>query len=187
MKQFLSNVGLVLVLGAGFAMMLGGAQTAWGPKIKANNQAALEAAVFEVVPGAKRTEKIQLGLREIYKCFDGDKHVGWALPANGFGFADKIYLVVGLNIVGDTVTGLKVIKNTETPGLGNRIEEDAWRRQYADLAADAATPIAVQKGKADKSKNEIQAVTGATISSEAVTRIANAVITEVKPQLKAFR
>jgi len=186
MKAFLSNIWLVLVLGAAFGAMLGGAQTVWGPQIARNNQAVLNRAVFDVVPGAEKIEKRQLGLHDVYKCFDADGQLaGWALPASDFGFADKIHLVIGLSPDADTITGLKVTKNTETPGLGNRIEEEQWRSQYVGL--DAARQIEVRKGKRNRQRNEIHAITGATISSLAVTKIANDIIAEVRPKLDQLR
>ncbi|UCF33483.1 MAG: FMN-binding protein [Phycisphaerales bacterium] len=182
MSKFLSESWLVLVMAVVFAGLLAGTQTALTPAIERNKRAALEAAVFDVVPGAVRFEEQSVGLYTVYKCFDDkDRFVGWGIPHADFGFQDKIRLVVGLSPDGATVTGLKVVENTETPGLGNKIEADEWRGQFAGL--DAGSPVKVVKKPRTDERHEIQAITGATISSEAVTKIANRVLTDVRPKL----
>lgn len=175
--KFIEESWLVLVLGAVFAVMLAGAQTSLSGKIAENNVRALNQAISEIVPGTVKTDKLQIAGydRDIFKCQNADgRTIGWAVDAQGIGFADKIHLVFGLSADGATVTGLKVIENVETPGLGNKIaseDEDAFPTQFKDLKA--STPIVLTKKKRNIDDNEIQAITGATISSNAVTKIVN--------------
>jgi electron transport complex protein RnfG len=173
-------------MGVVFAGLLAGAENTFGPKIAQNKRAELEEAVLAVVPNVARSESKPVGLTEVFKCFDeDDKLVGWALPASGFGFQDKIHLVVGLSPDALKITGLKVVDNKETPGLGNKIDDDEWSGQYAGL--DAAKEVKVVKTQREIEQNEIQAITGATISSEAVTKIANQIIAEMRPKLDELR
>ena len=187
MKKFIDESWLVLVLGAVFAVMLAGAQTTLSPKIKVNVDRALNQAIAEIVPGTTKSEalKIEGYDRDVYKCLGADgKTTGWAVDAIGVGFADKIHLVFGLTPDGMQVTGLKVIENVETPGLGNKIAaegEDAFAAQYKGLKA--ATPVVLTKKKRNIENNEIQAITGATISSTAVTKIVNDALVRVQSKL----
>jgi electron transport complex protein RnfG len=186
-KKFVDESWLVLVLSAVFAVMLAGAQTTLSPKIKVNVDRALNQAIGEIVPGTATTEVLRIEgyERDVYRCLDaGGKTVGWAVDALGVGFADKIRLVFGLSVDGQRVTGLKVIENVETPGLGNKIAAegaDAWAGQFKDLKA--GTAVVLTKKKRNMDNNEIQAITGATISSTAVTKIVNDALALVRSKL----
>ncbi len=191
MSKFLSESWLVLAMGTIFALLLAGAQAAFGPRIAENRRAELERAARSVVPAEvgkleEATVQVEKEEKTVFKCLGaGGELVGWALVDSGFGFQDKIKLVVGLSPDGGKVTGLQVVENVETPGLGNRIEEKEFSDRYKGL--DATEGITVVKQGASKDRNEIQAITGATISSEAVTRIANSVLSKVRPKLDELR
>lgn len=182
--KFIEESWLILVLGIVFAVLLAGAQTTLAPQIAVNQTRALNEAIGQVVPNVAKTEVVEVpGYdRKVYRCLGADgKPVGWAVDALGLGFADKIRLVVGLTPDGAQVTGLKVIENVETPGLGNKVADDPWAAQYRGL--DAGRAITVQKHPPQAGANEIQAVTGATISSKAVTAIVNQALARVRPEL----
>lgn len=188
MKKFVHESWLVLVMGIAFALLLAGAQTSLQPRIRLNQQKALEEAVAEVVPATAKMETLAIEGYDsrVFKCFDDNgRPVGWAIEAVGVGFADKIRLVAGLSLDGAQLMGLKVIENVETPGLGNKISESEWAGQYQGL--DASRPITVVKHPPAAEQNEIQAVTGATISSKAVTKIVNEAIEKVRPKLDQQR
>lgn len=192
MNKFVAESWLILLLGIVFAALLAGAQTTLQPTIRINQQKALNDAISVVVAGTARTEKLTVAGydREVFKCLDSNgKLVGWAIDAVGMGFADQIRAVIGLSPDAEKITGLKVIENVETPGLGNKIAAEpaspfdrVWADQYQGLSALAR--IVVVKRPPTAGASEVQAVTGATISSEAVTKLANQAIEKVRPELK---
>ena len=100
--------------------------------------------------------------------------------AGGQGYADKIELIIGLDPSADTISGLFVLQQKETPGLGNKIIFPHWRNQF--IRKKTNTPLVVTKGKS-QTPNAIDAVTGATISSRSVTGIVNRTIGDVKGRL----
>jgi len=187
--KFINESWLVLTMGIVFAGMLAGTQQTLDPAIKANQRAALQAAIRQVMPPGELAPPVELadqGLPGVYECRDADgRLVGWALDSRGPGFADMLRLVVGLSADGQTITGIKVIEQSETPGLGNKIEDPAWDGMYR--GADATRPLEVTKTKRTleelKADNQIAAITGATISSDAVTDIVNKRIAEVREKL----
>ena len=191
MGRFVKESWLVLTMSVVFALLLAGAEAAFKPKIEANRNAELEQAARAVVPAKvekleKQTVLVDKAEKIVFKCLGSDGQlVGWALVDSDFGFQDKIKLVVGLSPDGNTITGLKVVENTETPGLGNKIADDDFSGQYQTL--DATREIEVVKRPRNQEDNEIQALTGATISSDAVTRIANNVVSQVRPKLDEMR
>ena len=80
------------------------------------------------------------------------------------------------------ITGIYVLSNKETPGLGNKIDDVRWTGQFAGKSA--AGPLVVRKAKTTD-ENAIQAITGATISSEAVTGIVNSTVAALRNTLAA--
>ncbi|MCG6909254.1 MAG: FMN-binding protein [Deltaproteobacteria bacterium] len=102
---------------------------------------------------------------------------GWVLKAAGQGYAGKVELLLGLNPAGDKITGLFVLGQSETPGLGNKISSPEWLAQFAGQRT--AAPLKVVKG-GEPAPGVIDAITGATISSRSVTGIVNRAIGETR-------
>jgi Na+-translocating ferredoxin:NAD+ oxidoreductase subunit G len=173
--------------GAVSGLVLVGTYQVTAPRIARNRAEALEKAVYNVLPGA--TSQSPVVLRDgsalaITKddIQDGEvaawagrndagELVGYAIPAQGVGFQDVVALIYGFDAERRRVIGMEVLESKETPGLGDKIIKDAkWVAQFDDLAVDPP-PIAVKKGKGTGAPNEIDAISGATISSVAVVKI----------------
>ena len=109
----------------------------------------------------------------IYGGYDeAQAFVGYAIPAAGPGFQDTIAILYGYIPGKKQVVGMEVLESRETPGLGDKIYKDAvWVAGFSALSVEPEI-IAVKKGT-KSSPNEIDAITGATISSKAVVRIIN--------------
>ena len=70
------------------------------------------------------------------------------------------------------MVGMEILQSRETPGLGDKIYKDAdFVASFNDLSADPQI-VTVKKG-AGSAANEVDAITGATISSKAVVQIIN--------------
>ncbi len=160
--------------------VLAGAYKKFYPKIEANRIAEEKRAIFSVLEGAESYEIIireiegKKGTEEI-KIFKGlsasGNLVGYAFIAEGPGFQAKIKMMVGLNFEFKKLLGMKVLEQLETPGLGNKIVREKFTDQFQGLAF---TPkIEYLKNKKPEKDNQIQAITGATISSRAVVLAIN--------------
>jgi electron transport complex protein RnfG len=168
------------------------------PAIRAHQAEALKSAVFQVLPGAERMERrVWAGEAlaaaaagsgdledSIFAGFDGDgRLVGYAVPAAGPGFQDTIKLIFGLDPAGEKVIGLAILESRETPGLGDRIYKDPhFLGEFKDLAVEPV--IVVVKGHGEN-PNEVDAITGATISSKSVVKIVNKACALWRPRLPA--
>lgn len=143
------------------------------PLIAANQKAETERAIFLVQPEGKSYEAVSNAGFEIYKVFDETKEaIGYSLVYEGNGFQGKIRLMLGLNNELSEIKFLEVLDQVETPGLGTKVTEDMFRDQFKGLQT---TPqINWVKGAPPEKPNEIQAITGATISSKSVVEIINA-------------
>ena len=180
-----------LVLTLAFAGLISGAgiigiYEATLPTITANKARELRSAVFKVLPGVSRMQALvyreddlvaveQPGKDEpvVYGGYDdhGD-FVGYAIPGAGPGFQDTIGLLYGYSPERGLVVGMEILESRETPGLGDKIYKDAdFVASFEALSIDPEI-VAVKKG-AKSNPNEIDAITGATISSKAVVRIIN--------------
>jgi len=142
------------------------------PKIAEHRKAATEKAIFEVQPEAKSYKTIEAEDLEYYQVFDADSNLyGYALPYEGNGFQGKIRLMIGMDCEFNELTGLKILEQVETPGLGTRVTESNFTDQFKGLKS--LPQIDWVKGVAPSKDNEIQAITGATISSKSVVFIMN--------------
>ena len=94
------------------------------------------------------------------------------LPVSGAGYNGPIDAIVALRGDMNTIAGLAITGQSETPGLGGRIEEAAWLGQFRGKLVggeSGGTPrIAVARGAAG-SEFEVDGITGATRTSNAVT------------------
>lgn len=97
-----------------------------------------------------------------YEALDEDgNRLGWCVKAQAKGYGGKMDLLVGVDSQ-YLITAVKVLEHKETPGLGSRMSEPAFIDQFKQKDIEN---IVLVKGKTDKN---IQAITGATISSRAV-------------------
>jgi electron transport complex protein RnfG len=194
---------LVLSLALFFGSALAGVQMTLGPKIEENKINETREKVPELVLGKDGARKMaeagetlealpdsvvveKGGKQSTYSVFealkDGER-LGWVVKSSGQGYADKIELLLGLDPAAEKITGIFVLEQKETPGLGNKIVTDAWRGQFVSKGTDRR--IAVVKGGNADDPNEINAITGATISSKAVTDIINLAVADLKGPLAA--
>lgn len=170
------------------------------PSIEKYAGQKIEAAVREVLKAPARWDTLYLvkgalarsapaGVdgRELPRVFVGldaaGHRTGIAVTAQEPGFQEELLLMVGFDPATGTLTGMKVLDQKETPGLGDKIERDsAFVRQFDGRS----TPLKGVKGAVGPSPNEVQTITGATISSRAVIRIINNAIARWQPLIRTF-
>ena len=126
----------------------------------ATRQALLPSAdTFTEVAPETPTE----GVTAIYKA---DNDSGYVITAQAKGYGGDIDLMVGIDTSGK-VTGVSILSISETAGLGMNAKNESFINQYIGKSGT----IGVSKNGA--SDTEIQALTGATITSKAVTSAVN--------------
>ncbi len=156
------------------------------PTITAYKAKVLREAVFKVLPGidslrrlAYRDNRLVAVATEskdqdaVFGGYDANgKLVGFAIPSAGPGFQDTIRLLYGYLPGRRKVVGMEILESRETPGLGDKIYKDAdFVANFQDLSIDPEI-VTVKKGRRS-APNEVDAITGATISSKAVVRLIN--------------
>jgi electron transport complex protein RnfG len=165
--QEILRPGLVLCLIATVAAVCLGLVHTITKEPIAREQARLTAeALVELLPEAKAfkedTGLPHTGTVTAVTVGHGDEGpAGVVIQVAPKGFSDKIELLVA--ITGGTVRGIKILKQTETPGLGANAAGPAFGAQYVGKGG----ALTVTKGT--PAADEIQAITSATITSQAVT------------------
>jgi len=194
---YLRQAWLVILLALFYGAALAGVQVTLGPRIAENKLNETYEQVPKIVPGAEQTRTVprtvigELDGREysVYQAFStGGDHVGWVVPASGQGFADRIDVLVGIDAPLETITGLYVLGQKETPGLGNLIEKneepDDFCNRFKQLQAEPT--IEVFKDEPPPGSNGIRALSGATISSKGVANAVNDALANLKGPMGAL-
>jgi len=81
---------------------------------------------------------------------------------------------------GERILGIDILESQETPGLGAKIDEDLFKNQFR---GKEKFPLKLVKLKKPQ-EEEIEAITGATISSRAVVNLVNSLVEELKEFIK---
>jgi electron transport complex protein RnfG len=119
--------------------------------------------------------KYQEQYPEIIEAYEGKKGtdtVGYTFIVECKGFGGIIEVFVGISTDEHKVEGIQIGNHQETPGLGAKVTEPGFVMQYTGKPVTA--PLAVVKGVPSK-EQEVEAITGATITSKAVTQGVNTV------------
>ncbi len=126
-----------------------------------------------------------IGLDRVYLGTDeGGQARGFAITAGEPGFSDVINLIFGYEPATGRILGMKVLEQKETPGLGDKVEKDSL---FVNGFAGALSPIqGVKRGTGHTSTNQVDMITGATISSRAVIKIINDRLEQIGPLLKGY-
>lgn len=179
----LTTVGLI---SGGF---LAGVAKMTEERIALNIQAEIEEAIEEVVDDAEVNQKVyEEEDLVVYRELDDEGNLaGFAVQATGVGFQDKITLMFGLDESLTKITGLTIIDQNETPGLGAKIEDwNAFLQFWEDK--DATGQLTLRKPAASTPgellSTEINTITAATISSKKVLEIVNFSLDKVRQLVK---
>lgn len=119
-------------------------------------------AMQEIVADAQDFKPID-GKADWYAAMKDGKLIAYVVPAESKGYGGAIKMVTAVTPDGK-VLDYKILQHNETPGLGDKASDPKFERQFQGKTADA---LEVVKTPTDKN---IQALTGATITSRAVTK-----------------
>lgn len=161
------------------ALLLGFVNQVTAPQIELNNEKTRAAAMAELIPDAEFTaledpapseDKAVPSIKNVYKATKGGEDVGYCMEVYPSGFGGTLTVVVGVGTDG-TIAGAKVTKHAETPGLGAKSQADpTWITQYTGMPADGSLAVTKDGGS-------VTPITGATITSRAVTLAVNTAAT----------
>jgi Na+-translocating ferredoxin:NAD+ oxidoreductase subunit G len=130
------------------------------PRIEANAKATFESSLREVLPGAVTFKAVTEpeAKSRIYEGYAEEKLIGLAVKLAPRGYAGEIDMLVGVD-PDLRVKGMKILNQRETPGLGANILKPKFIEQF--IGKGMKNPL--------EPKKDIDAITGATISTRAVS------------------
>ncbi len=195
-RLFLRESWLLIVASFLFGLLLAVTDAAWSPRIaqnelnKFNNLAAAlfgkEDTTFEPIEGISlesgQGQPISVDIR---KAVQGGQCIGWAFVAEGTGFAGPIRLVVAADTGFEKILGFGTLVCNETPGFGDKIKirDGFYEKQYQGAPVG---PLTLTKaGDPTAIDSTIVAITGATVTSDAVVAIFNRYAVAIQTQLKS--
>lgn len=170
----------LLIICAVAAGLLAGTNQITAPIIaqrneQANNEARKivlqDASEFKLLNSDKYKSGSDVEVVEVYEGLNGSDIAGYTIKVLPSGYAGAIEVMVGIKNDG-TISGVNIGNMTETPGLGAKAKEEAFYGQY--LGKPATQLSVIKSGSAGET--EIQAISGATITSDAVTSGVNAAV-----------
>ncbi len=175
MKEIV-RLGLILFLISSIAAaLLGVTYDLTIDQITEQRKIADEVARKDVFPDADTFERfsdekiaevqeINPAIADVYFAKQGENTVGYVIKTKPSGFSGSIAVVTGISTDG-TITGLRIGNHQETPGLGANATLPSFYTQYEGLTITSAIGVS----KTVPGDNEILAISGATITSRAVT------------------
>jgi len=173
-KEILSVAAVLFVITAVAAAILASVNKVTAPVIAKNEKLAQEKAMKAVLPAVDAFEEIEFKAPKgstvsgVYK-----SDAGFAVKVAPKGYGGPISMIVGVDNE-LKVTGVEIISQTETAGVGTKCTQTSFTNQFIGKTEN----IIVAKNGAKE--NEIDGISGATVSSKAVTKGVNEAITVVK-------
>jgi len=111
----------------------------------------------------------------------GGSQAGYVVKASGKGYGGAVTIALGITNEGE-VLGIQILDaSNETPGLGQNSTKEDWNGQYVGMTSDKTLSV-VKDGSGSQDNGTINSISGATITSNAVTRAVNVVLKFVASQ-----
>jgi len=194
MKKRLYSIVFMFVLTFFFAAAVSAVKVYNEERIQTNQQVKLQRIILKVLgtpvkekaPNReviqtfeKRVKPIEVKRRALYVGYseDGRSITGYAFSIGGSGFWGPVYGMVSVDPEASRILGIAFYRHSETPGLGARITEPWFTRQFKGLSV---FPVEGDKkifylkpAGPGKGSNELDAITGATGTSRAVEAFVN--------------
>ncbi|MDL2219328.1 FMN-binding protein [Ruminococcaceae bacterium OttesenSCG-928-O06] len=161
LHPLIALVGICIIT----SLLLGLTNMLTEPLIEENLRVAAETTRKELLPEADGFEEMDIGGAEnVTSIFRATNGVGWVIEAYGTGYGGKVPAMVAFTEDG-TIAGVTFMENSETPGLGKKVESEEWfSEQFAGFANQA-----IGLGDIDK-------IASATISTNAALNAVNAAV-----------
>lgn len=120
----------------------------------------------------------QIGGKTYYEATE--KHPGSIVfETEGAGLWSIIEIIVAVGAEHEQLIGMRVISQAETPGLGGRISEAEFQRRFEGVDIKPAVNVV----KFAAASNEVDAIAGASKTSDALENIINSGIKEMEADL----
>lgn len=160
---FLRVGGTLLLISAVIAGLLAAVNAITDDKIAANEQAEVNSALSALFGGevekADVTGEFEDGVRNVWSVSSNGVLAGHCVYTEAQGYGGTISMMVAFDASG-AVSGIRIVEISETAGLGSRVANADYLAQYSGITEE-------------KAPDEVDVITGSTVSSNAVTEGVN--------------
>ncbi|MDD4203094.1 MAG: FMN-binding protein [Candidatus Omnitrophica bacterium] len=182
MKKIIHILSVLTLVSLLSGACLVGVYKATAQKIVDNQKKATKDAIFKIFPEGKDSKQIDKKDLEIFSVTDAKQELlGYAFTCAGNGYQGEIKIMAGIEKDLNTLVGIEILESQETPGLGQEITNQPFKDEFKQLKTEPN--IIYVKGEKPDQPNEIETITGATISSKAVVAILNKGIEKVRQEM----
>ena len=183
-KEIMPTIFLAVVVCIAVTLLVLTNEVTW-EKIEENEKKEIQEGLEEIFPDMiNYTEDEKL---DIYIINGDGKETGIAFIVEGNGYGGVIKMLVGLDVTRSElknmradevpIKGMKIVPPiSETPGLGAKIEEESFQAQFEGMTMGDV--------ELDKNGGQVDAISGATISSDAVVSAIRKIATEKIEKIK---
>ncbi len=178
-KNIFKYALVLFIITAITAALLAWVNMVTADKIAQNAVLAENNALREVMSDAESFEPLDeasatgYGAQAIYIAKDAsDKAIGLCVKMAKNGYGGEIVSIIGVDTEG-IVTGVSIISHSETPGLGAKLVNEDFKGQFTGKGE-------VSVVKAGAKDDQVNAISGATISSKALTGSVNSAVSVLK-------
>lgn len=177
MKENFKLGGILLIITMIAGLLLGVANNLTKEAIIENSKVSKEDLNY-ILPQASSIQDInnvdiEGNVKEIYEALNANNVVGHVIKVTTKGFHGPVDFVIGISNDGK-ISGAKVLSHSETPGLGAKISEEKFTSRFKDKPANGYLELVKITPNKD---NEVEAISGATVSSRASVTAVNEAIT----------
>ncbi|MDO4719406.1 MAG: FMN-binding protein [Peptostreptococcaceae bacterium] len=116
-----------------------------------------------------------------YEYKEDETTVGYAFPLDGKALWGSVEGYGAVDSKVSTLLGVDFVKHSETPGLGGRISEDWYKDQFRGIDISGEAPYVSYRPAAD---GNVDAITGATLTSDSIREIVNSGIDRFKAEFQ---
>ena len=156
-NEYIKPAVVLLAICIAVAGLLAGINAMTAEKIEANEEAARTASYYAALPDADSFTELPNDTEGVTAVLKADNGAGYVISAGGRGYGGTVTAVVAFSDDG-TILNVVIDSSTETPGMGSKVSDDAFLSNF------------IGKGAEVMELSDIDAVTGATISSKAALK-----------------
>lgn len=175
MKEMFKLGTILMLIAAASGGILSFANSKTKPVIEKIQLEQTIAAYKEIMPEAddfkpleeQKLSEIKAKINEIddiYVGYKGGNQIGYTFKTKSFGYGGQMINVIGIDEKG-IVTGYRAVENSETAGFGDRVFTEEFYPSFTGKNVNGGSLKAVLKPEKD---DEVQALSGATISTKGV-------------------
>ena len=162
-NSYLKPVAVLLAICAAVGALLSGVNALTASAIAANEEAQSNAAYFSALPEADSFTAVECSIEGVTAVLKAENGAGYVITAQARGYGGQVPAVVAFSPEG-TILSVVMMSNDETPGLGQKVTASDFTGQFSGRGAE---PFTI---------DDVDAISGATISSKATVSAVNLAI-----------